>query len=162
MEAIGSEPIQQGPRWVSKLVEIFQPLSTRADQLGSMSLFEGLRWSELEGLAGLFEEVEIPRGTRLTIQGRPVWGLRLIVEGEALVSADARPVRVAGHGDAIGIAAMLYGVNSHETSIALSPIRALAAGPAEFRELIRRSPLRLRLTALAGEQLRSRAISKRR
>jgi hypothetical protein len=49
---------------------------------------------------------------------------------------------------------MLYRIESPETTIALSPIRALSAGPEQFRELLRQATIRRRLTALAGEQLR--------
>jgi CRP-like cAMP-binding protein len=94
----------------------------------------------------------------MTVQGRPNSRLYLITEGEALVSADARPLRVAGIGDPIGVGGMLYGINSLETTIALSPIRALAAETAQFRELARHRPIRLRLTAAAGDQLRTRRL----
>ena len=46
--------------------------------------------------------IELGR-TRMTVQGRPTSGLWLITEGEALVSANARPLRVLGYGDAVGI-----------------------------------------------------------
>ena len=162
MEAIGGDPNQPGRTWVARLAEILQPLSVRADQLGSMALFEGFRWPELEVAAGLFEEIEVARGTRLTVQGKFDARLWLLVAGEALVSADARPLRVAGHGDAIGVAGMLYPVRSPETTIALSTIRALTAAPVEFDELIKMDPIRQRLTALAGAQLRARRASRTR
>jgi CRP-like cAMP-binding protein len=162
VEAIDSDPNQTSLTWVARLVEILQPLSLRADQLGSTALFEGFRWSELEAVAALFEPFEVPRGTRLTVQGRPDSRLWLLVEGEALVSADARPLRVAGHGDALGVAGMLYPVRSPETAIALSSIRALGAGPGEFAELVKIDRIRFRLTALAGDQLRERRASRAR
>ena len=71
-----------------------------------MELFRGLRWSELEFAAGLLYETDVDRGTRMTVQGRPNSRLYLITEGEALVSANARPLRVAGAGVAIGIASI--------------------------------------------------------
>jgi CRP-like cAMP-binding protein len=159
MEAISSKP--SAPGWVARLVEVLQPVSIRADRLASMELFAGLRWSELEFAAGLLHETDVDRGTRMTVQGRPNSRLYLITEGEALVSADARPLRVAGMGDPIGVAGMLYGINSMETTIALSPIRAFAAETVQFRELIRHRPIRLRLTAAAGDQLRARRLFRR-
>ena len=159
MEAISSNP--KAPGWVARLVEALQPVSIRADRLAAMDLFAGLRWSELEFAAGLLYETDVDRGTRMTVQGRPNSRLYLITEGEALVSADARPLRVAGTGDPIGIAGMLYGINSLETTIALCPIRALAAEAVQFRELARHRPIRLRLTAAAGDQLRTRRLLRR-
>ena len=135
--------------WVARLVEVLQPLSIRADRLAGMALFAGLQWSDLEFAADLLQETGIERGTRMTVQGRASARLSLIIQGEALLSANARPLRVAGYGDAVGLAALLHGGGSPETTIALSPIRALAAGPEEFQELVGRATIRERLIAAA-------------
>jgi CRP-like cAMP-binding protein len=160
MEAIGPGPSDQSPRWVSRLAAVLQPLVLRADRLGSMRLFEGFRWPELQEIAAMFEDVEVGRGTRMTVQGRPDARLWLIFEGEALVSADARPLRVIGPGEAAGVTGMLLSVASPETTIALAAVRALAAGPEAFRELAVDPRIRLRLTALAGDQGRSRRLAR--
>jgi CRP-like cAMP-binding protein len=125
-----------------------------------MPLFEGYRWPELEATAALFDEVEVVRGSRLTVQGRPDPCLWLVSQGEALVSADARPLRVIGPGDAAGVPGMLYSISSPETTIALGPVTALVAGPGEFAELVSDDRLRRRLTALAGPRLRLRRVSR--
>lgn len=139
-----------------KVLQILQPDSFKADALGSMDLFGGLRWPELEEAGAQLDEVVFPRGARLTIQGQPDSRLALLVSGQALVSADARPLRVIGHGDPVGLAGMLYQIRSPETTIALSPIRALVAGPEQFRQLIGQATICRRLTALAADQLRGR------
>jgi ABC-2 type transport system ATP-binding protein len=54
------------------------------------------------------------------------------MQGEALVSADARPIRVAGYGDVIGGMTLINQLESPETKIALTPIRAFEAGPEQF------------------------------
>lgn len=139
-----------------KVLQILQPDSFKANLLGSMDLFGGLRWPELEEVGGQLDEVAVPRGARLTIQGQPDSRLCLLVSGQALVSADARPLRVIGHGDPVGLAGMLYRIKSPETTIALSPIRALVAGPEQFRQLVRQATIRRRLVALAADQLSGR------
>jgi CRP-like cAMP-binding protein len=139
---------------VASLLQILQPEAFKADLLRSMDLFGGLRWSELEVAGAQFDEVAVPRGARLTVQGRADARLCVLISGEALVSADARPLRVIGHGDTVGLASMVYRIKSPETTIALSPIRALSAGPEQFRNLIRQATIRRRLTALAADQLR--------
>jgi CRP-like cAMP-binding protein len=143
MESV-QDPGSSSVSWVARLVEVLQPLSLRADRLAGMALFAGLRWSDLEFAADLLEDTEVERGTRMTVQGRPSPHLWLITQGEALVSANARPVRVAGYGDAVGLAGLLRGGGSPETTIALNPIRALSAGPGEFRELVGRAAIRRR------------------
>ena len=100
MEAV-FEGNQSSSSWVVRLMELLQPLSLRADRLAGMELFAGLQWSDLEFAADLLHETNLERGARMTVQGRPTAQLCLITEGEALVSANARPLRVVGYGDAV-------------------------------------------------------------
>lgn len=155
MEAI-HEPGQTSVSWMARLVEVLQPLSLRADRLAGMDLFAGLRWSDLEFVADLFDESEVERGTRMTVQGRPCSRLWLITQGEALVSANARPLRVAGYGDPVGLPSMLHGGGSPDTTIALSSMRALSASPDQFRELVGRPAVRERLVAAMPARRRRR------
>ncbi len=141
--------LEMGPGWMSRLVEVLQPARVRADRLGATDEFAGLAWPDLELAAGILTETLVARGARMTIQGRPCSKLWLILEGEALVSADARPMRIATRGDLVGLASMYYANNSPETTIALSSMRTLAAGPNEFQQLIRHRPIRQRLAAAA-------------
>lgn len=156
MESITTDPKDPSANLVTRVLQVLRPEAARADMLRSMALFADLRWPDLEELAAEFDEIVVPRGTRLTIQGEADVQLRLLVSGEALVSADARPLRVIKHGDAVGLVSMLYQIKSPETTIALSPIRTLSAGPDQFRGLLRQATIRRRLTALAAEQLRRR------
>src|SRR5260370_36795282 len=119
MEAI-HDPGRSSVSWVARLLEVLQPLSLRADRLAGMELFAGLGWSDLELVADLLNETEGQRGTRMTVQGRPSSSLWLITHAAALVSADARPLRVAGYGDAVGLASMPQGGGSPDTPIAVS------------------------------------------
>jgi CRP-like cAMP-binding protein len=137
---------------MSRLVEVLQPASVRADRLGATEAFGGLAWPDLELAAGILTEALVERGARMTVQGRPSSRLWLILEGEALVSADARPIRVATRGDLVGLASMFFATNSIETTIALSSIRAFEAGPSEFRQLIKHRPIRQRLAAAAKKK----------
>jgi CRP-like cAMP-binding protein len=154
LESITTDSNEAAGAWVLKVLQILQPEAVKADLLSSMQLFGGLRWPELEVAGAQFDEVAVSRGARLTVQGRADARLCVLISGEALVSADARPLRVIGHGDTVGLTSMLYRLKSPETTVALSPIRALSAGPEQFRELIRQATIRRRLTALAADQLR--------
>ena len=154
MESITTDSNGAAGRLVLKVLQILQPDAVKADLLRSMTLFGDMRWPELEEAGAQFDEVVVPRGTRLTVQGLSDGRVCLLVSGEALVSADARPLRVISHGDAVGVASMLYRIKSPETTIALSPIRALSAGPDQFRTLLRQATIRRRLTAVAVDQLR--------
>jgi CRP-like cAMP-binding protein len=155
------ETVPTGPRWVSRLVEVLQPLSMRADRLGSTRLFAGLQWSALEHAAACLSETLVERGTRMTIQGQPSSRLWLITRGQALVSIDARPVRVAGIGDAVGGATMLYKLESHATTIALTSICAFEAGPSQIRDLIEHPTIRRRLDQVMRPDLPALSSSRR-
>ncbi len=141
---------------MARLLQVLQPLSLRADRLAGMELFAGLRWADLEFVAERLQEAEVERGTRMTVQGRPSSSLWLITQGEALVSANVRPLRVAGYGDAFGLASMLRGGGSPDTTIALCTMRALAANPDQFRELVGRPAIRERLAAALPARRRRR------
>ncbi|HEX9562201.1 MAG TPA: cyclic nucleotide-binding domain-containing protein [Candidatus Dormibacteraeota bacterium] len=141
---------------MARLLQVLQPLSLRADRLAGRELFAGLRWADLEFVAERLQEAEVERGTRMTVQGRPSSSLWLIRQGEALVSANARPLRVAGYGDAVGLASMLRGGGSPDTTIALGTMRALAANPDQFRELVGRPAIRDRLAAALPARRRRR------
>ena len=134
---------------MARLVEVLQPLSLRADRLAGMEAFAGLRWSDLEWAAETLAETTVERGTRLSVQGRRPTRLWLIIDGEALVSKDARPIRVAASGDAVGLKGMLNGRRSPETAIALSPMRALVADAVAFQSLLARPSIGARLLSAA-------------
>jgi len=134
---------------MSRLVEVLQPTSVRAHRLGATEAFAGLAFPDLALAAEILTETLVERGARMTVQGRPTSKLWLILEGEALVSADARPLRVVRRGDLVGLASMFYATNSPETTIALSSIRAFEAGPNQFRRLLKHRPIRQRLAAAA-------------
>jgi CRP-like cAMP-binding protein len=76
------------------------------------------------------------------------------------VSANARPLRVAGYGDAVGLASMLLGGGSPDTTIALGTMRALAASQDQFRELLGRPAIRERLVAAAPARRRRRRAAR--
>jgi CRP-like cAMP-binding protein len=159
MESPTPEIAPAGPRWMSRLVQVLQPLNVRADRLGSIEVFAGLQWTDLEYAAGCLRETLVERGTRMTVQGKPSSRLWLITQGEALVSADARPVRVAGRGDIVGGATLLHGLKSPESTIALTPIRAFEAGPQQFQMLITHRSIRRRLAAVGSPMLPARRRS---
>lgn len=76
------------------------------------------------------------------------------------MSADARPIRVAGRGDLVGGATLLHGVKAAETTIALGPIRAFEAGPEQFRMLLLRMSIRQRLAEISPPRRPARRRSR--
>src|SRR5205807_8917024 len=123
--------------------------SRRAVRLPAAEPSPGLEGPDLQSRGGWLIGTRVVAGAGRRCQGRRSPRLWVIVEGEALVSADARPLRVATTGDFVGLPSMLAGGPSPETTIALSSIRAFEAGPDQFRRLLARRMIRHRLTAAA-------------
>lgn len=146
---------------MTRLVEVLQPVSIRADRLAATRLFAGVGRADLELAAALVSETLVERGARLTVQGKPSDRMWFLLEGQALVSADARPLRVATSGDVIGLTAMLLAVPSPETTIALTPIRAFETDPSRFSELMNLAAIRSRLSEAAGLNVARRSTRRR-
>ena len=161
MEIPTPETVPTGPRWVSRLVEVLQPVRVRADRLGATRLFAGLRWTDLEHAAACLSETLVERGTRMTVQGQPSSRLWLITRGQALVSIDARPIKVAGVGDGVGGATMLYKLESPATTIALTAICAFEAGPSQLRDLVAHPTIRRRIDLLMRQSVDVRPARQR-
>jgi CRP-like cAMP-binding protein len=147
--------------WLARVVEILQPISVRADRLAATEPFSGLPRADLELAAAELRETLVERATRLTVQGKLAGRFWLILEGQALVSADARPLRVAAPGDMVGLAGMFYPAGSPETTIALSPIRAFEADQERFNRLMAHKALRARLVYAGRLPTRSGSARRR-
>ena len=59
----------------------------------------------------------------MTVHGRPGTRLWLITAGEALVSADGRPLRVVGYGDAVGMEST--GLMGHRLDLGLLELEVI-------------------------------------
>ena len=84
----------------------------------------------------------------MTVQGAPLSKAWLILEGLAMVSADARPLRIARRGDLVGVTSTVP-ATSDETTIALSPVRAFEAD-AQDLDWLRAEASATQLSSAAG------------
>ena len=85
---------------------------------------------ELERMAALVDECEVPEGTVLVRQGAVGRSSYVIVEGWASVSIDGSPIAALGPGDHIGEMAVLDDQPRSATVTAKTPMRLLEIGPA--------------------------------
>ena len=74
----------------------------KIERLARLSIFADCRKSELAEIARLVDEVEVPRGRKLMVEGRPGWEAFVIEEGEATVSIGERNVASIGPGAVLG------------------------------------------------------------
>ena len=129
------------------------------ERLGRVSLFAGCTGRELEAIARLCTEVEVPAGEVLCREAEPGHQCFVIVEGEVSVAIGGREVAVLGAGSFFGEAAVLDRGLRMATVSARSPLAVLAFTPPEFLELLNAAP-RVSARVLVAVETRLRLVSR--
>jgi CRP-like cAMP-binding protein len=108
----------------------------KIDRLRSVSLFSGLGDRDLERVASLADEVDLPEGKVLIRQGE--WGAEMfvVVSGEAIVDRDGVEVARAGPGTVIGEIALLSEGPRTATVTLTAPSRLFVLAHREFHSLM--------------------------
>jgi CRP/FNR family transcriptional regulator, cyclic AMP receptor protein len=157
-------PIQDRP---TLLFEIIEPHGTsggdmagndpKVDLIASVSLFKGLGRRELEQIAQLMDEVDVPVGKVLMRQGEHGEEMFVIAAGRVAVERDGKVIAERGPGDSIGEISLLSKGPRTATITVLEPTRILLAGHREFNALMDDHPT-IRVGILAGLADKIRAI----
>jgi CRP-like cAMP-binding protein len=108
----------------------------KIDRLRSVSLFSALGDRDLERVASLADEVDLPEGKVLIRQGE--WGAEMfvVVSGEAIVDRDGVEVARAGPGTVIGEIALLSEGPRTATVTLTAPSRLFVLAHREFHSLM--------------------------
>ncbi len=121
------------PFWRSK--------SSKVAMLEKVPLFKGLSQRQLELVARLADEIEVPAGERLATAGKTGHELFVIVEGQATVTVPrGRTVRL-GPGEFFGEMSLIDGGPRSATVEAATPMKLLVVGHREFWSLLNGTPL---------------------
>jgi len=121
--------------------------------LKRIDLFSQLSSSELEQVARLFDEIDIPAGKVVVPEGALGYEFFVIEDGAATVSIDGRHVADLGPGEWFGEIALIETERRTATVTATTPMRlAVIFGP-RFRDLTRRQP---EVAASIAAELRER------
>jgi CRP-like cAMP-binding protein len=121
----------------------------KVDLIASVSLFQSLGRKELEQIAQLVDDVDIPEGKVLMRQGERGSEMFIIAAGTVRIERNGEFIRDAGPGTAIGEMALLSEGPRTATVTANEPTRILLAGHREFHQLMDQHPS-IRLAILAG------------
>jgi len=116
------------------------PHDPKVDLLRSIPLFEGLGERELEQIARLVDEVDVPAGRVLMRQGEPGSEMFIIVSGSFTIDRNGNVIRECGAGAALGEMAILSEGPRSATVTANEPGRLLAVGHREFHALLDVAP----------------------
>ncbi len=110
------------------------------DALRRVPLFEDLDDAELQSIADLMNEANVPAGVIVTAEGGPGDGFFVIESGEAEVTVDGEPHGTMSAGDHFGEIALLLGSNRTATVTASTELRCYALTPWDFRTLVEGDP----------------------
>jgi CRP-like cAMP-binding protein len=108
--------------------------------MSKVPLFARCSKKELETIASLADEVDLPAGKVLTAEGDRGREFFVLLEGSADVRSDGREFASLGEGDFFGEIALVTDKARTATVTATTPMRALVITDRAFRELLRNSP----------------------
>jgi CRP-like cAMP-binding protein len=110
------------------------------ETLRRVPLFEDLDSTELQSVADLMHEANVPAGAVVTAEGGPGDGFFVIDAGEAEVTVEGQPRAAMTAGDFFGEIALLMGSDRTATVTATSDLRCFALTPSDFRTLVEGNP----------------------
>jgi CPA1 family monovalent cation:H+ antiporter len=114
--------------------------NAKLELLRGVPLFERLSKRELEAVAALADEVQLPEGRRLTEEGASGTEFVVIVDGAADVRRRGRKINALASGDFLGEIALVTGSPRTATVTTTAPTTVLVITARGFRTLLRTTP----------------------
>lgn len=131
-----------GPRWArprsyARLVRADDP---RVRFLARIPLFDGLDEREIETVAELMQEKDVPAGHVLTRQGEPGDEFFVVESGSVEVEMDGRVVATRGPGEFFGEIALVFGGTRIATATVKDDARVFVLGKQDFDAMLKSHP----------------------
>ena len=114
--------------------------NAKIELIKHVPLFGGLSKRELDEVAALADEFELPDGRELTHEGAAGHEFIVLVEGSADVRRKGRKVNALRSGDFLGEISLVTGVPRTATVTTTAPSRMLVITARDFRAQLRRMP----------------------
>jgi CRP-like cAMP-binding protein len=108
----------------------------KLERLSKVALFSGLTRRQLEHVAEITDEVEVPAGRVLARQGEPAHVAYVIVSGEATISVDDQPVGTIGADEMVGEMGLIDGGPRAATVTAKTDMDLYVIEPGRFGGLL--------------------------
>jgi CRP-like cAMP-binding protein len=130
--------------------------NTKIDLIRRAPLFSNASRKELESIAGIADEIDLPKGKVLIREGERGREFFVLLEGTAEVLKGKRKIRDMGSGDFFGEIALISDTPRTATVIARTPLRALVITDRAFRTLLEQQPqLQVKVLQALAERLNS-------
>jgi CRP-like cAMP-binding protein len=112
----------------------------KIEALRKAPLFDGLSKKELEQLATLADDLEVPAGKVLTRQGDTGREFFVLMDGEVNIERDGESLGTRGAGDFIGEISILEDMPRTATVTATTPVRLFVLTAQNFRSVVEQQP----------------------
>jgi CRP-like cAMP-binding protein len=114
--------------------------NSKIDLIKRVPLFSSASKKELEEIASLADEIDLPEGRQVIVEGDTGHEFFVLVEGTADVERGGKKVASIGPGDFFGEIALIAKTPRSATIRTTSPVRALVITDRAFRQLLDHSP----------------------
>jgi CRP-like cAMP-binding protein len=114
--------------------------NAKVELIRSVPLFEHCSQRDLDQIASIADEIDLPEGKELTREGKPGREFFVLIEGDADVRKGNRRINRLGPGDFFGEIALVTNRPRTATVLAKSPVRALVVTARDFKQLLERQP----------------------
>jgi CRP/FNR family cyclic AMP-dependent transcriptional regulator len=112
----------------------------KVELIKKVPLFAGCSKGELEQIAQIADEIDLPEGKEMTREGSRGREFFVLLEGDADVTKDGSNINKLGSGDFFGEIALVSDSPRTATVTATSPVRALVITDRSFRRLLDEQP----------------------
>jgi len=112
----------------------------KVELIKKVPLFSKLSKKELEEVAHIADELDLPKGKLMAEEGDRGREFFVLLEGEADVTKGDQSINTMREGDFFGEIALVTDKARTATVTATTPMRALVITDRAFRELLRNSP----------------------
>jgi CRP-like cAMP-binding protein len=114
--------------------------NAKVEMIKQVPLFANCSKKNLQEIAKISDEIDLPQGKVLTREGRSGHEFFVLIEGTAEVTRDSKRLRMLRPGDFFGEIALVSRVPRTATVTTTSPVRALVLSVQNFRSLVDRNP----------------------
>lgn len=114
--------------------------NAKVELIKGVPLFAELGKKELDEVAGIADEIDLPEGKVVIKEGDAGREFIVLIEGTADVERGGRKLATLGPGDFAGEIALIAKLPRTATITTTSPVRALVITDRAFRQLLEHSP----------------------